>query len=498
MFVELLLSFISAAFPNDSSTYHFLDELRTKEEIINHITGISNINSVIDAVLLSTYLERPQADENGSYEHLFNKPSEEWTSSDGISNWRKDSAHSANVSEISNAKPIEMQCENGFTQAEILEGLAASTQRELTSYGGCGPIATMGILDYFSRSAGFSALISDPDDHASKVNMAEEVLNDSQIVSLDKILGHPATAELPQGVRNAFNTYVASHGLNHFLEAKDKYTITGRMGSFFWTDIVNHIDQGLPVTLITGCLFESDGRLQHSVNVYGYETWQGENVAGETVEKKYLKVRMNWGEEEDRYYDADILDCYMVGIVTYDILKYSYDTTVTGEQLSHYFPTTRNLNVSWTSIDVPPSFSGWAESRNVYSPSGKSLLLSPVYLTNRRLPQPLIVDSFIEFGFYHCIQKVEIELAQHGASHLSFEALWVDCTCIDSDGDEPIISTFGHRPIPLTNMPNTGSKKYTLLLPRLTRKIKFQLYASKKEIFEDFYVSIKSLRICYL
>lgn len=497
MLLDLFFTILGVILPAEIN-YEAYENIYSKDSLIKTMEDLA------ENALLNSFLVRPTVvagipQHEKSYDHLFEAPALAYSESDSVAEWRKIEDESATVSDVSNMVPIEMQTPNGFSETEVLEGLAASTQKDLTPYGGCGPIATMGIVDYFSRSAGFSGLISNPDDHACKVSMATEVLNYSQIMKLDNYVGHAATAELPQGLMHAFNSYVDSHGLTHFLEANEKHTVVGGKGAEFWTDIVNHIDQGLPVTLCTGCILDNDeeGKLQHTVNVYGYETWEGQKTNGETFEKKYLKVRLNWGRETEEYYSADILNYYMVGIVTYDILKYPFDVTVTANQLSNRFPQAISDNSKWFPLDIPPSFSGWTEFKNVRKNDDSDLLLTAYYAGKKKAANKH--DSYLEFGFDHAIQKVEFEVSEENGLYDQAAMLYVDCTCIDSDDDETIISYFEHKRIKLKDISTTshGTSKFSFLLPRSTKRVKFSLPASTKAPSDGLRVHLHSLRICY-
>lgn len=496
MLLNMFFTILGAILPAESN-YEAHEAIYSKDELIETMMALT------EDALSNSFLVRPNDVVQGViqpyYETLFEAPYDAYDESDSVVKWQKIEDESATVADVSNMIPIEMQTSDGFTREEVLAGLAASTQKDLTSYGGCGPIATMGIVDYFSRAAGFSSLISDPDDHTYKINMATEVLNHSQIMKLDDYAGHPATAELPQGVRNAFNGYVSSHGLEHFLEANEKHTVVGGKGAEFWTDIVNHIDQGLPVTLCTGCILDNDpeGKLQHTVNVYGYETWEGQKTNGETFEKKYLKVRLNWGRETEEYYSADILNYYMVGIVTYDILKYPFDTTVTSSQISHYFPQKQSNNSNWSPIDVPPTFSGWAEYKNVRRNDSDELLLTAYYAGKKKSSNKR--DSYLEFGFAHAVQKIEFEFSQENGSHDPETKLYIDCTCIDSDDDETIVSYFEHKRIKLRSISASSNapSKYSLLLPRSTQQIKLSLPTTEKTPSTGMSIRVHSVRVCY-
>lgn len=63
--------------------------------------------------------------------------------------WALDKENSATTGGVSNAMPIEMEDETLFPLADIEKAIALAGVEGETDYGGCGPIAEMGILDYF-------------------------------------------------------------------------------------------------------------------------------------------------------------------------------------------------------------------------------------------------------------------------------------------------------------------------------------------------------------
>lgn len=491
MVLELLLlatSFLNPGFQQDKD-----GSLLTTDEVVSKINTFQTDDNA------KRYLIGPASNDTDYLDGLFNTPDNEWENG-GVLEWHQDESRCGTVANVSNAIPIQMLRKDGFTNDEVKAAIALSTQRDLTTYGGCGPIATMGIIDYFARSAGYRSLISDPDSSASKIQMGKEVLDYSQIMKLDGFAGKPATAELPQGMEHAFNNYVKSSSLEHFLEAKSDYRIFGGGKQVFLTKIKRHIDNGLPVSLCTGLFWErTEGRLQHIVNVYAYETWVGHKEDGTEVEKTYLKVRMNFNNDnDDEYYDADILDYAMVGIVTYDILKYPFDKTVTSSHLAFYanaqtlFPSEANI--------TSPTISTYVNTKWVCV-KDEDLVLTPS--RSRRMPFPGKTipseDSFLQFSFAHDIHFVEFETFLRPLQINSDLFLKIDCYGYDSDDEFPTITTFEHRRIRLIDIPRYSfcHKKYRLILPRLTQKIRFTVEADGDNNSQPS-LHIKSFRFCYL
>lgn len=71
--------------------------------------------------------------------------------------WYQDNYTS--TKDVSSAIPINMQGIN-FPKSEIQQAIINTGVA--SSYGGCGPIAMMGILDYFARYLGYNEIMEDP------------------------------------------------------------------------------------------------------------------------------------------------------------------------------------------------------------------------------------------------------------------------------------------------------------------------------------------------
>ena len=89
--------------------------------------------------------------------------------------WWKDSENSASTADVSNAIPVKMRSKDGYPDTDIEKALKNTGLYEKTSYGGCGPIAALGILDYFGRYLGYHEIIEPPIDAEKRVALATEL-----------------------------------------------------------------------------------------------------------------------------------------------------------------------------------------------------------------------------------------------------------------------------------------------------------------------------------
>lgn len=92
--------------------------------------------------------------------------------------WIRDDERCALTSDVSNRIPIEMQSIY-FPKEDIDRAIAASGVENRTDYGGCGPIASLGIMDYFARYLGYDEIMDNPTDSDKRVILASEVLSNT-------------------------------------------------------------------------------------------------------------------------------------------------------------------------------------------------------------------------------------------------------------------------------------------------------------------------------
>ena len=234
--------------------------------------------------------------------------------------WIKDNNSCGLTSNVSNNIPIEMQSSD-FPESDIQRAIQVANVSNYTSYGGCGPIAAMGVLDYFARYLGYNEIISDPTDSDKRIILATEVLTRTHFSIFG---GVDNTLVWPWDYKSCFNSVINLHGLSNVISANEQWTLFGGQGNNYWNTVVANIDSGLPVTLFTGLACGDGNFSQHYTNIYGYETWVGYGNNNETITKKFIKARLNWGWDNCFYYcDADILNCGQIGIITYN-LNYSH------------------------------------------------------------------------------------------------------------------------------------------------------------------------------
>lgn len=235
----------------------------------------------------------------------------------GMTDYWQDYAKS--IKDVTGTYLVEMQSAD-FTEEEIIEALIKSGSR--STYGGCGPIAMMGILHFLSDSLGYSQIINDPNDSLQRIALAYDVLINTPTFEIG-LAGDKSTLTWPADVVSSFNYLLNQYGYGDKIVATHHGTFTSYDSDI--AKIKESIDKGLPVTLYTG--LAGDGWLgSHYVNLFGYEDWMILDRDGKYIKNTVFMMRMNWGwsTEEDKisYIDADILKNNYSGIIYYEIQGY--------------------------------------------------------------------------------------------------------------------------------------------------------------------------------
>lgn len=248
--------------------------------------------------------------------------------------WVQDVA--ATTEDVTSHAPIEMQIKGkAYNDDEISEAIKRAGVSSSTSYGGCGPIAAVGILDYFSRYLGYKEIIADPDNAEDRISLMTDVLKRAHF----SIFGNTEQSLVWESdYVDAFDYIVWNSGLLDTITADfSGFSLIGGRKGAYWSMVTKAIDEGLPATMFTGFSTGKGDFSQHYTNIYGYETWIGiPKNGGSKIEKQFIKARLNWGRTKEYWCDADILDYSQVDIITYKI-KYSNSYQFHASDFSNYF-----------------------------------------------------------------------------------------------------------------------------------------------------------------
>lgn len=244
--------------------------------------------------------------------------------------------------QVSGKNIIEMQSSD-FTRAEILEAIQKAGVK--STYGGCGPIAMMGIMHYFSDALGYNQIINNPQDSSQRISLACDILSNTKTVEI----GNPdnkSTFTWPNDYVDSFNSLMNKYGLGEYIKSVNQLSIFQNRDVLI-EKIKMSINNGLPVTLYTavaGDSNDSDGDLKaHYVNIYGYQDWRIQDRDGNYFNNTIFLYRQNWNWKEDNpyygvtYLDSDLLKDNFTGIIYYEILKYDEEKTIISSDFSKEF-----------------------------------------------------------------------------------------------------------------------------------------------------------------
>lgn len=381
--------------------------------------------------------------------------------------WALDKENSATTGGVSNAMPIEMEDETLFPLADIEKAIALAGVEGETDYGGCGPIAEMGILDYFVRYLNYSEIIDDPSNSDKRIELAKDVLSNTHF----SLFGSKnQTLVWPWDAANAFNKVIDSRGLGNQIVAKDSWTLFGGKKEDYWKMIVENINEGIPVTLFTGMECGGGEFSKHYTNIYGYETWVGfANQGNEKMIKRFIKARLNWGRKADAYCDAGILDCAQVGLISYEV---NYDTLydfhasdfsrdfVNGDGGGQYFFLPKESDVT-----LPNGTTIKTERLRTSYIENKYLVMSP----NREGA----ASAYLDVTFPHNVSRLSFDSSmwssKEGAVRESFEIQYYK--------DDHFESQISIDPNKLS-ISKEHPDNFVVLLPENTKRIRFFSYHS--------------------
>lgn len=326
----------------------------------------------------------------------------------GTTGWRK-SEHNTTET-VSNAIPVEMQYATTYSEKMIKDVCKELNLK--SSYGGCGPIAMIGMADFFARYLGYTEIINNPDDLGQQKELIKEFLNQNTIPTMEIVDPDPnstgkQTLALPWNCAKGFNQVMKNHNLDNTIKAID-------MGFFLVSKkekiakIKEQIDIGLPVTLYTA-LAGSGDLGNHYVNVYGYEDWIGTNQYGNNITHTMLEFRMNWAEDPTKsyYMDSDILGSFITGIIYYEI---TYKYQVLPDMLFMSFKNEQNQGQYFNEVvESPISIKEYEVNMSFMTRRLRCSYLNQGYLVlsaNRDNHD----TAYLEFEFEEDVRQVGLDL----------------------------------------------------------------------------------------
>ncbi len=187
-------------------------------------------------------------------------------------------------------------------------GNSSSTSK----YGGCGPIAMIGILDYFSNYNHLKMLEREHNDYY-KTMLSANVFNSVNVINIGE-----DTPTLPWAYVEGFERVLKQYNYSNEITVQNHSSLT-LFSSSLKQIIKENIDNNMPVTLYTAFDAGPNECGAHYMNIYGYIEYSGINHYNKNETLLLLIIRPNLGYNFECYCDSNILNHLLSGIITYEI-----------------------------------------------------------------------------------------------------------------------------------------------------------------------------------
>ena len=212
------------------------------------------------------------------------------------------------TSDHSGGIPVEIGSEL-FPSDDI--NVAIGTSGIASTYGGCGPLAMIGVLDHMSRNMNYSSTIDNPQDRIDRINLAYDVFKATPTSEWGNP-GSKSTVCFPWDYESAFNSLLnETYNLQTGETIRTSRTLFASSSATARKNVTKEaIQNGFPAAFCSGLDYalndESMGSLgDHYVNIYGWETWSGFDSYGYPITENVYFLRLNWGRGEGSVYFAD-------------------------------------------------------------------------------------------------------------------------------------------------------------------------------------------------
>ena len=398
---------------------------------------------------------------------------------------------------VSGYKPIEMKgADTDLFPTSDIEAAIASSGVD-SSYGGCGPIAMMGILDYFARYKNYASIMNDPTSSFYRQILAEDVLkatetyevaslnaqemgieNDMQseeyyaLQSIDGYSGDKSTLTLPGDYVNAFNYLMEEkYHLDQQLQAHVQGTFIVSFDKKIKL-VKDSIDAGIPVTIYSA-LTGGGNFSNHYVNVFGYEDWHGYDRFGNEITNVVFLARYNWGWGQNyiSYMDSTMLRSGSIAGVIYYTVKNKDNKLIRASDFASEFVNANGQGQYFfyeksANITTADGFTfGTSRLRCAYI-DNNYLVLSANRLNAGR--------AYLRMNFTIEIKAMNFDIARWGLyENIGATGDYVKLFYLDSDGVWREAMNFSIYDLP----GNKGSPSHTYIeFAQPTNGIKFEVY----------------------
>lgn len=230
--------------------------------------------------------------------------------------WNLNLEKSCSIIDVSGSAPINLNEKQYYKDSiyHAIDYLDLST-----SYGGCGNIAMIGILDYFSRGLNYFQIINDVESTIQKNQLCIDVLGNTETHQFGDL-----TWTFPFDYSASFNNLIDSYFLGDRISSTWLVNFLNLNTNILKETLKTQIQKGLPVTIYTFDCPQYGSFSNHYSNIFAYETWTGSDGNNE-IELTFLKGRINnrddYNNDLSYYCNIDILEGNYCGIITYDFIN---------------------------------------------------------------------------------------------------------------------------------------------------------------------------------
>lgn len=222
------------------------------------------------------------------------------------------------LSHVSGHQPVSIGSDS-FPESDVVSALAGTTV-ENSTYGGCGPRAIIGILDYYARYLGYSEFMANPNLSTDRIALAHSVFESVANLDFNWVPNVGGTFVGPLSYKACIDSVIYNNSLSSILKTNMNLNTSYGQKDYYLNMIIDNIQHGTPTTIGTFNANYNNSFAKHYFNVFGIETWVGTNpLTNEVMTKKLLICKANFTNNNtiQYYLDYDLLD------VPYFVL-YSY------------------------------------------------------------------------------------------------------------------------------------------------------------------------------
>lgn len=281
LFASLLSTFLDAP---RLSFNNFINSLNDYDQNIVSCSKIENYDELYDGL----YNKSTTSETSNNVYKGYSNPSKSFD--DFYNDYTWSLIDDYDLTCVSASRPVTIGG-NYFTDGDMEAALKQINSS--SSYGGCGPRAIIGILDYLARYKNYTEIMANPYSRDDRIALAVSVLNNSFTINAEHIESLKGTFMGINSYVSCINQIFENKNLQNVFCAEKNISLFGGNYDNFLNIIISNIQKGMPTTIATITPSYSGDFANHYANIYGIETWQGlHKETNELITKKFLKASM--------------------------------------------------------------------------------------------------------------------------------------------------------------------------------------------------------------